>query len=115
VSRRHYINTQLRCEQETLFLITKVKTFFKRPGNKFLMVKDIVAIIYTAAKTMIISKQHTIINNQLNKSLPTFFSVRITRPSSWSSSPFIVTVKSIIAVLALTSGVYAGLPSFVVI
>ena len=44
----------------------------------------------------------------------TFFSVRITIPSNWSSNPFIVTVKSIIDVLALTSGVYAGLPSFVV-
>ena len=42
------------------------------------------------------------------------FSVRITLPSSWSSSPFIVTVKSIIAVRADTSGVYDGFGSFVV-
>lgn len=32
----------------------------------------------------------------------TFFSVKMTRPSSWSSNPFMVTVKSIIDVLALT-------------
>ena len=42
------------------------------------------------------------------------FSIRMTRPSSWSSSPFIVTVKSMIAVLALISGLYAGLPILVV-
>ena len=42
------------------------------------------------------------------------FSVRITLPSSWSSSPFIVTVKSMIAVRADTSGVYDGFGSFVV-
>ena len=35
----------------------------------------------------------------------TSFSVRMTRPNNWSSNPFIVTVKSIIDVLALTSGV----------
>jgi len=44
----------------------------------------------------------------------TCFSVRMTIPSSWSSSPFIVTVKSMIDVLADTSGVYAGLASLVV-
>ena len=35
----------------------------------------------------------------------TCFSVKITLPSSWSSRPLIVTVKSIMEVLALTSGV----------
>lgn len=44
----------------------------------------------------------------------TCFSVRITLLSNWFSSPFIVTVKSIIDVFALTSGVKAGLASFVV-
>jgi len=44
----------------------------------------------------------------------TFFSVTMTRPSNWSSSPFIVTVKSMITVFALISGVYAGLLIFVV-
>lgn len=37
-----------------------------------------------------------------------------TRASSWSSSPFCVTVKSIMVTLELTSGVYAGFGSFVV-
>lgn len=45
----------------------------------------------------------------------TCFSVRMTLPSNWSSNPFIVTVKSMMAVFALISGVYEGLGSFVVI
>uniref|UniRef100_A0A183L641 LAGLIDADG_2 domain-containing protein n=1 Tax=Schistosoma curassoni TaxID=6186 RepID=A0A183L641_9TREM len=55
----------------------------------------------------------TIINNN-NKIWPTFFSVNITKPRSWSSRPRIVTVKSMIDVLAI-SGVYDGFGNFVVI
>ena len=44
----------------------------------------------------------------------TAFSVRMTRPSSWSSSPFMVTVKSMMEVRAEISGVYTGLGSLVV-
>ncbi|KAK2185973.1 hypothetical protein NP493_215g00029 [Ridgeia piscesae] len=43
-----------------------------------------------------------------------YFSVRMTRPNNWSSSPFIVTVKSMMTVRAEISGVYAGFGSFVV-
>lgn len=38
----------------------------------------------------------------------------MTLPSSWSSSPLLVTVKSMMEVRALISGVYEGLGSFVV-
>ncbi|KAE8589598.1 hypothetical protein XENTR_v10017640 [Xenopus tropicalis] len=41
-------------------------------------------------------------------------SVSLTLPNSWSSRPFMVTVKSMIEVRALISGVYAGLGSLVV-
>lgn len=44
----------------------------------------------------------------------TCFSSSMTRPSSWSSKPRWVTVKSTTAALALTSGLYAGLASLVV-
>uniref|UniRef100_A0A2M4D0S6 Putative secreted protein n=1 Tax=Anopheles darlingi TaxID=43151 RepID=A0A2M4D0S6_ANODA len=42
------------------------------------------------------------------------FSIKITRPSSWSSRPRIVTVKSMIDVLALISGLNGGFGSLVV-